>query len=88
MSVFPENISGSTDIFFERKVMTNEIEQTEIPCYECICLSMCRQKSIGHLMKCEKAYDFMHPENTERRYPYTGARYTAFVKYMKLYGAK
>ena len=61
----------------------------KLPCYECLCLAACRGRTLGQLMVCKPAYNYIHyidkPECERSGYPYVGKRYDSFFKYLRLY---
>lgn len=63
----------------------SDIQSKDLPCYECLCLAACRGKSLGELMCCERAFNYVHEGIAPEQYPYVGERYNIFFRYMRLY---
>jgi len=64
--------------------MQNKVKITDIPCYECICLPICRGKSLSKLIDCDKLHEFLMTDKTKKHlYPYLGPNYNAFFSYMR-----
>ncbi len=67
----------------------NEIQDKDLPCYECLCLAMCRGKMLRELVKCKSVYNFLqlndlNLKDRDGRIPYDSYQYDMFIKFMKV----
>ena len=62
--------------------MKTEGLEKDIPCYQCICLPVCRNKDTDEIFKCNLARGYLNgPPNNEKAN--VGIRYNLLMKYLK-----
>ncbi len=66
-----------------------EIQDKDLPCYECLCLAICRWKSLSELESCNLVYDFLRLRRstgtlTLTLLPYDSQKYDILLKFMRI----
>ncbi len=44
----------------------NEIQDKDLPCYECLCLATCKSKLLEELVKCELFFNFANKHYNDK----------------------
>jgi hypothetical protein len=58
------------------------MEEKDLPCYECLCMPMCKKKVVNQVLACELVQKYMN-KGSERNGKYLDAyRYDLLISYL------
>lgn len=64
------------------------LQDKDLPCYECLCLAICKGKSLRELVKCEHVYNFLqlglNLKDRDGWIPYDSYQYDRLIKFMRV----